>query len=592
VRIDAPERRFLPEAQNTVMPARTSPAELEHIQVAAPGKPVFLLRAAALALGLAALLLPARATAIALVGQPAPALADLVTGVWIFKACLFLHATLVWLGAGVSGSAREAQPLLRFVPGPDRPALAAERSILMGLLAVAAVLRLVALDAGPWFDEIRTLVAYARLPLGQIISTYDSQNQHLLYSVLGHMSVALWGDGVAALRVPAVLFGVASLAALYWFGTLIAARREALLATGLLTFSYHHVWFSQNARGYTALLFWTLLASGLFLQLLSARTMRGWRPIAYAAVMALAVFTHVTAVLVVAAHGLIWLALAWQARAQVKRSSFWMPLAGFVLAGTFALQLYALVLPQFVRTLLKPAGAGVATEWQNPLWFLAETIRGLSQGIPGGLAAIASAAVVGLAGIISYSRQGKAITAIMLLPGLVTAVVMFVTEHNLWPRFFFFCAGFAALIAVRGGFVLARRVAGRHATALATVGTVLLIAGSAYTVPGAWAPKQDFSAAREHIERQRTATDAVVTVDLSAYPYAQYLGTDWQSISSETELQQIEAAHRRTWVVYTFPARLSAVQPAIWERLQQHYTTVAEFPGTVGGGAIIVKVRP
>ena len=42
---------------------------------------------------------------------------------------------------------------------------------------------------------------------------------------------------------------------MYLFGTEAANRKEGLLGAALLTFSYQHVWFSQNARGYTALLF-------------------------------------------------------------------------------------------------------------------------------------------------------------------------------------------------------------------------------------------------------------------------------------------------------------------------------------------------
>ena len=65
-----------------------------------------------------------------------------------------------------------------------------------------------------------------------------------------------------------VLFGLASILALYLFGRQVTSASESLLAAALLTFSYHHVWFSQNARGYTGLLFWTLLSSWLLLRAL------------------------------------------------------------------------------------------------------------------------------------------------------------------------------------------------------------------------------------------------------------------------------------------------------------------------------------
>src|SRR5262249_10083457 len=143
-----------------------------------------------------------------------------------------------------------------------------EKFAIGGLVVCALGLRLYDLGDGLWYDEIRTLVGYVRQPVGVIVSTFESQNQHLLYSLLARLSVAVLGESAWSLRLPAAVFGAASIWAAYWFGRLVTGRREALLAAGLLTFSYHHVWFSQNARGYSGLLCLTLVASGLFLRLL------------------------------------------------------------------------------------------------------------------------------------------------------------------------------------------------------------------------------------------------------------------------------------------------------------------------------------
>jgi hypothetical protein len=464
----------------------------------------------------------------------------------------------------------------------------AEAAVLIGVLGLAVGLRVSGLTAGLWFDEIRTLVGYSRAPFAEIVPIYDSQNQHLLYTLLSHGAFMIFGESNWALRLPAVVFGVASIACLYWFAVTVTSRREAMLATALLAVSYHHVWFSQNARGYTVLLVATLAASNLFLRLL-AREPRQRDALAYAVVMALAVATHVTAALVVATHFLIWCVM-WRKRRTLTTAS-WLPFGAFALAGTLALQCYALILPQFIRVLTTPSPSGTAAEWKNPLWFLAEMVRGLSSGLPGGAFALAVGCAVMLAGTVSYLRQRPLLGAVMLLPGAITGAVMFLLEHNLWPRFFFFCAGFAVLIAVRGVFVTASLAPGRRGPQLATAVLVLLAIGSAGTVPRAWQPKQDYAAARDYIERMRGPNDAVIAVDLARYPYEQYLQTNWSTAANLSELESIEASHARTWVLYTFPARLSTLQPDIWRRLQHSYTTAAEFPGTVGGGAIIVKVR-
>src|SRR5204863_9090573 len=127
---------------------------------------------------------------------------------------------------------------------------------------------------------------------------------HILYTLLARLSFLLFGESVWTLRLPAVLFGVGSIWAVYLFSCQVATWREGLLSAGFLMFSYHHVWFSQNARGYTALLFWALLGSSLFIQNLCRPKLL--TTLAYAVVTALALYTHLTAMFVVAAHGLIY----------------------------------------------------------------------------------------------------------------------------------------------------------------------------------------------------------------------------------------------------------------------------------------------
>lgn len=542
----------------------------------------------AIGLGLAGLLLPAHSMAVWLAGPDSPHLALVVTGIWVFKLMLVVHAGLVvaaahWSlgkpGAGLVAALPAVEPVNRY-----------EGAMVGGLLLVGALLRLYQLPNGLWFDEIQTLVDYVRLPLGQILTTYDSQNQHLLYSLSAGILHTLFGESALTLRFPAAVFGVASLYAVYRFGRLVAGRREALLALALLAFSYHHVWFSQNARGYTGLLFFTLAGTECFVRLLTGQTRRPWlTAVLYGAAMALAAYTHITAVLIVAAHALVWL---WcYLRRGPDAGLTLAPLAGLVLATTFTLQLYAPVLPQVFGTVLHPPRGAAATAWQSPLWFATEALRGLSRGLPGGWVTLGAALVVVVAGLVSYWKRNAALTLLMVLPALVSGAALLALQHNLWPRFFFFSAGFAVLIALRGGFALAGLVLPPRLSFLATAGAVLLIVGSALTVPRAWHPKQDFVAASAFVERSGGPGDAVVTVDLTRYPYAEFYHKDYIPVGSLEALEAVEASHRRTWVLYTFPIRLAVVQPEIWSRLQADYRMAASFPGTVGGGAIVVMVR-
>jgi mannosyltransferase len=192
------------------------------------------------------------------------------------------------------------------------------------------------------------------------------------------------------------------------------------------------------------------------------------------------------------------------------------------------------------------------------------------------------------AGLASYWRQSPPLTGLFVLPVLLTALMLLAMRHNLWPRFFFFSAGFAVLLAIRGGFVLCGLAFRERGPRVATGGAILAIVASALTVPRAWGPKQDFLGAERFVDRTRSTDDAVVTVDLTVYPYLRWLRRDWEIAESLGALEAIERLHPRTWVLYTFPIRLAAVQPGIWERLAARYDTAAVFRGTIGGGAVVV----
>lgn len=521
--------------------------------------------------------------------EPSAHSAEILRGVWIAKVFLILHAILI-LALPRLGPGQVDACLIRKQPAAAVSGTA--WAILAGLLAAGTALRFYHLGEGLWFDEIQTLVEYARLPLGRIITTFDSQNQHLLYSLTSGLALQLLGESTWVFRLPAAVFGILSLGALFQFARLVTGAREALLATALLTFSYHHVWFSQNARGYTSLLFWSLVGTGLFIRLLRGEHRGWWGPIAYGVSMALAVYTHVTAVLVVIAHAIVF-ALAWW-RARGKPAGMALPaLSGLLLAGTISAQLYALVLPQFFTTLLTPTMPGVDTAWKDPFWLVLETLRGLGAGLPGGWATIAAALLVAGAGLWSYARQSPALAALFVLPALLTGIAAVVLGHNLWPRFFFFSAGFAALMAIRGLFTLAGAIRVPRPALSATVAALVMILAGATLLPRAWRPKQDYEGAARYVGQTRHPEDAVVVVDLTRFPYQRYLQQSWSSVDNVKALEEIERLHPNTWVLYTFPIRLAAVHPDIWSRLQSNYRTAAIFPGTIGGGAIVVMVfRP
>jgi len=67
--------------------------------------------------------------------------------------------------------------------------------ILIGLSILALGLRIWRLDTDLWHDEVLTLVDFVRMPVGDILTRFPAQNQHMLYSILARFSIELFGGG-------------------------------------------------------------------------------------------------------------------------------------------------------------------------------------------------------------------------------------------------------------------------------------------------------------------------------------------------------------------------------------------------------------
>jgi 4-amino-4-deoxy-L-arabinose transferase-like glycosyltransferase len=510
--------------------------------------------------------------------------APLMAGAGLFRAGLAL------LGIALAGGALLARRLAP-APGtlpPERPVGRQEAALLVAVLAAGLALRLHGLGAGLWYDEILTFAKFARMPFGEIVSTYDSQNNHFLYSLAAHLSFLLLGENASAVRLPAVLFGVGSIAALWLLARRVTGARESLLACALLTFSYHHIWFSQNARGYTGLLFFTNLSSWLLVRACRERRLSSW--LLYGAVASLGMWTHMTMLFVILGHFVIY---AWDALRRRSPGSPWSGLSGFVLAGLLAFQLHALVLPQlFGGTLWQGVEATVA-DWKNPAWTVLEFLRGLQGANVSPALAAAGLLVLG-AGAASWAREEPIVVQLLFVPAALGALITITLGHPLWPRFFFFAAGFAVLVAARATTVLgrwaARLLRGTPRTG-EVLGTALAVAGILLMLPSlryVYAPKQDFEGAFAYVREHQQPGDVVVTVGIAADAFQKLCGVDWPAVEEPAALDAVRANARRTWLVYTLPLHVESVYPELMAKVREEFTVEAKFWGTLGGGTIFV----
>jgi mannosyltransferase len=525
-----------------------------------------------------------------LVARPGDRLDQLLLGITLFKYSLvtlgFYLMALGWLPIW-----QPVTPIEK--PPPDRRHHSLNLAIVVVVLCTAAVLRLYALDSGLWYDEILTYVHYARLPFGEIITTYDDQNQHFLYSVLAHASFLSFGESGWSLRLPAVLFGVGSIWVLYLLGREVADTREGLLSAALLTFSYHHIWFSQNARGYIGLLFWTILSSWLLLRALRETRPQLW--VLYAVAVALGAYTHVTMIFIVTGHFIIYL-ISLSDRRPDKWPHRWPGLfLGFGLAGLLTLALFSLVLPQlFGGTLWHVEKSAGVTVFKNPLWTVSEFLRASKVYAWRSVLAVLAFSVVG-AGLWSFIRTRPVVIGLLIIPTFICAAAILWNGHPLWPRLFFFNSGFVALVVVRGVMQFGRAVtrslnlASTKATPIGAVLCVGLLLISAASTIKAYAPKQDYLGALNYIQQNYQPGDAIVTVGVMvAFPYRNLYKTDWRAIDTVEDLNFIRSHAKRVWLLYTMPLYLEQTNPEIMTAIRNHFKVMKESYGTLGGGTIVI----
>jgi uncharacterized membrane protein len=452
-------------------------------------------------------------------------------------------------------------------------------------LGTATVLRGIGLQSGLWFDEIATLLSSARHPFAQIVTAFPGVNEHPLYSLFAHASIVAFGDSAWALRLPAALFGVASVWMVYVLGVRLLGRVEALAGAAILATSYHHIWFSQNARGYTMIGFFALAATHRLLRAGETRRPRDY--VLYTLICVAGIYTHLTMAFVVAGHVAVVAGgnLAGWPAARTQ------PIGPVIWSCIGAAGLSAIVYAPFVPALLSHLHAEApraAAQVATGSWAAAEAIRSLlaGAGVPGALLQGAVAIVGGF----SLLRRAPLAVGLLLAPAIVTATVVVGLGQPLRPRFFFFLSGAGALFVGRGVGAVAAALRRRRPVPAAVIGavTAVLIAASVVALPRNYrVPKQDFAGALVALDRAEAAGAHVATAGLACLPYDEYFGRhQWTCLKSADDLTRFAAGPGRSLVVYTLADYID--DAPLQDRLLHGCALEETFPGTLGGGDVVI----
>ena len=213
--------------------------------------------------------------------------------------------------------------------------------VLILLLAILAfALRVYQLDAKSlWFDESHSLNR-ASLDLLSIASgkqiwgdAVGRDRTHVpLYFFLLHLLIKLAGDSDFTLRFLSVIFGVLIVPLVYLMGKKLCHARIGVWAALLATFSPFYLWYSQEARMYTLLVFLGLLSIYCLLRAM-AEHKAGWYA-AYAVTATAMLYTSLFSFELFIFEGILGLLAIWKrCREQDERRHRWVILAVFVIVS-------------------------------------------------------------------------------------------------------------------------------------------------------------------------------------------------------------------------------------------------------------------
>ncbi|NJN96793.1 MAG: phospholipid carrier-dependent glycosyltransferase [Anaerolineales bacterium] len=199
---------------------------------------------------------------------------------------------------------------------------------LLVIILIALALRLTLLgEQSLWYDEGVTWLL-SQKPPGELLQWTAADIQPPLYYLLMWETDALFGSREWALRFPSVIFGVLTVPLLYILARrLFPASRQRLtspplLAAALLAISPVMVYYAQEARMYTLLVFEVTLAGYLLLKFLHPKPSTfnnlsstfNLQPSTFPYILtaAAALYTHYFAAFLLIAHGLYGLFIWWQ----------------------------------------------------------------------------------------------------------------------------------------------------------------------------------------------------------------------------------------------------------------------------------------
>ena len=180
---------------------------------------------------------------------------------------------------------------------------------LLTIFLTGLVLRLYDLGSESlWWDEVYAITTMAKPGPLEIIRMSSTDNNPPLFYLILHYWMLLAGDSEFSVRLPSAMAGALAIPVIYKIGTLLFSRSAGLLAALILALSAYHLYYAQEARAYSVMVFLTLLSFYFFLRLAKGDNVPRSASVGYIISTVLLMYTHFYGVFFVAAQAIYVLA--------------------------------------------------------------------------------------------------------------------------------------------------------------------------------------------------------------------------------------------------------------------------------------------
>lgn len=149
--------------------------------------------------------------------------------------------------------------------------------MILTVLAIALIIRFVAIGQSLWLDEAINVNNAAGLDFKSLVTNYSLSDFHPpIYHVILKAWILLVGKTEIAVRIPSIIFGVASVYVTYLIAKKLFEEKTARIAATLIATSPLAIYYSQEARMYSLAAMTASLSVYFFLSLLKKDSLLMW----------------------------------------------------------------------------------------------------------------------------------------------------------------------------------------------------------------------------------------------------------------------------------------------------------------------------